>query len=137
MIGLLRLVTEHEEAVEADLRRYYGVRLADVWAGRESLRHVGVLLRHLPPDAALVAVLPEPEGHGRPTVPPRWGYTEWILADLADILQGANWQRGGGGHRRPDPYPRPSDVRRRAAHAPMTREQADRLLALRPERNDP
>ncbi|MGE3835243.1 MAG: hypothetical protein AB7H43_10700 [Acidimicrobiia bacterium] len=36
-----------------------------------------------------------------------WGPAEHLLAHVADLLAGANWQRGGGKGQRPSPIPRP------------------------------
>lgn len=36
-----------------------------------------------------------------------WGSTEHLLAGMFDVLQGANWQRGGGKGTRPRPIERP------------------------------
>jgi hypothetical protein len=46
-----------------------------------------------------------------------WGVQEHLLATVADLLAGANWQRGGGKGQRPKPVPRPdprAEKRRRA-----------------------
>lgn len=123
--GLLVLIADHEEAVEADLRRFYGVRLSDVWVGGESLRHVRSLIRCLPPESALAAELPE--SSARPDRRPRWGHVEYLLADVVDVLLAANWQRGGGKSQRPKPYPRPGQAKK-----PMSAEQARRLMSRRP-----
>lgn len=42
----------------------------------------------------------DPQGAG-------WGITEHLLAASVDVLQGANWQRGGGKGTKPKPLPRP------------------------------
>lgn len=36
-----------------------------------------------------------------------WGLQEHLLANIADVLRGANWQRGGGKGSKPKPMPRP------------------------------
>lgn len=42
-----------------------------------------------------------------------WTPTTYVLADMYDVLQGANWQRQNEGaknpSKKPDPYPRPGD----------------------------
>lgn len=53
-----------------------------------------------------------------------WTRTEMLLAMIADLLAGANWQRGGGKGARPKPIPRPGvgpEITRiggRASYAP-------------------
>lgn len=103
-----------------------------MWAGRETFRHVDVLIRRLPVDSALAAELP-PASPGSESLPPRWGHGEHLLADIYDVLAGANWQRAGAQAKRPRPYPRPRD---QAARPRMTSEQRDRLLARRPRGGD-
>jgi hypothetical protein len=38
-----------------------------------------------------------------------WGVTDYLLANIIDILAGANWQRSGKG-KRPKPFPRPKSA---------------------------
>jgi hypothetical protein len=62
-----------------------------------SWRRLGVLIRQLPETARTVALL-----HGE-----TWTRTEHLLAAAVDVLNAANWQRGGGKGPRPKPLPRP------------------------------
>jgi hypothetical protein len=57
---------------------------------------------------------------------PRWGYTEYLLADLADLLSAGNWQRGGGGTK-PRPYPRPTDIGGNVPSSSLTVEQLNEM----------
>lgn len=74
LTDLLRLLAEHESAVEADLQRYYGVDYRDRWRGDLSLRRISNLLRHLPPDSALAHI----ELAGTPA----WNLEHVLLADI-------------------------------------------------------
>jgi hypothetical protein len=110
-------VTEHAEAIEADLLRYYGVDLLDYHRGRLTARRLRVLLRHLPREAALPAEL-----HGDDA---RWGLPEHLLAIVGDQLALGNWMfatahaaEGSGTPDRPRPIPRPGT--RRPAPASRT-----------------
>lgn len=47
------LLGEYGEVIEADLQRYYGVDLGDLWRGRMSMRRCMVLIAGLPPGAGL------------------------------------------------------------------------------------
>jgi hypothetical protein len=76
-------VTQHAEAIEADLLRYYGVDLHDYHRGRLSARRLRVLIQHLPRDAALVRAV-----HGEDA---EWGLTEHLLAAAVDQLATGNW----------------------------------------------
>lgn len=109
--GLLGLLAEHGEAVEADLLRYYQRDLADVTTGRLSWRRLRVLLRYLPEDSATAR-----EVRGTPY----WSQADHLLAGVHDLLAGANWQRAvmttPKGRPRPPvpkPHPRPGDVVRK------------------------
>jgi hypothetical protein len=56
-----------------------------------------VLVHHLPQDSATRRALDAQSV---------WGLNEQLLANIADTLRAANWQRGGKGSR-PKPIPRP------------------------------
>jgi hypothetical protein len=99
MIRLQAALREHGESIEADLQRYYGVALSDVFTGRMSWRRLKVLLRQLPPDSAT----------GRAQLGPAvdWSTSDYLLAAVVDAERAALWQRSGGRGRRPKPVPRP------------------------------
>lgn len=58
-------------------------------------RQLRVYVAHLPLDCALLA------GEGG------WTYSDHRLADVVDLLNGANWQRGNAGAKSPTPRPKP------------------------------
>lgn len=65
-----------------------------------SYRRLTVLIRYLPKDSATMQQI-----LGREFA--SWDVTDYLLAAVVDVLQGANWQRGGGKGQRPKPLPRP------------------------------
>ncbi len=67
--------------MEADLQRFYGVALADLWRGELTLRRLSVLVEHLPADSALLRLGMPPTAHG-------WGVSEFLLADVFQALTG-------------------------------------------------
>lgn len=87
--------------MEADLLRYYGVDLLDLYRGVLSVRRLGVLVRGLPPQSATVQAA-EPDT--------RWSLTDHLLAAVVDELRLGNWLQSKDGHanrNRPQPIPRP------------------------------
>lgn len=99
----------------------------DLGTDRLSWRRLSVLIAHLPDGSSTRAEL---VGHDYAS----WGVSEHLLAVAIDVLQGANWQRGGGKGSRPKPLPRPKSKpeqeRREREHA----EHGARLKRLREER---
>lgn len=88
--------------------------MADLGTDRLTWRRLGLLIRHLPSDSATYAEIHGPQA--------AWRVTDYLLANVADQLAGANWQRGGGKGRRPQPLPRPrSAVEQRARKREMER----------------
>lgn len=55
--GLYRLLDQYGDAIEADLLREYGVDLYDFYRGTLSARRLGVLVRQLSVESALVRAL--------------------------------------------------------------------------------
>lgn len=98
--GLLR---DHGEALEADFQRYYGLDLLDIYRGTLSPRKVAALAANLPAGAATWQEM---------GVDAAWTAEEHMLALIADTLQAANWQRGGGKGKQPKPLPRPADMKK-------------------------
>ncbi|RVW06223.1 hypothetical protein [Rhodococcus spongiicola] len=92
LIGLLRLIAEKADLVEADLDRYYQRDIRDLWRcddeGRPllTLRQVWVRIRHLPSDSALAIA----DNGG--TVP--WSITDHLLADTWLVIAQANSAKG-------------------------------------------
>jgi hypothetical protein len=58
-----------------------------------------VLIEYLPRESCTARAV-----HGPVT---EWGDTEHLLANVLDVLNAANWQRGGGKGARPRRLPRP------------------------------
>lgn len=128
--GLRELIGAHAEAVEADLARFYHVRLSDLCTGRLTWRRLRVLLRHLPLDAALHRVI---QGDVA-----AWSANEHLLAGVLDTLRWANWQRAGGKGRQPRPIPRPgSDASQRMGRSSRSTSEVRAYLArFRPRREE-
>lgn len=98
--SLLSLPREQWEALEADLLRA-GFTLADI-PGRVSWRAVKSMVKHSGPDSALHRWVTRKQ-------PPRWGYTEYLLADLIDLVALLWWAKTEDGQKnrnRPKPTPR-------------------------------
>jgi hypothetical protein len=92
---------------------YPGVRLAQLWQGTLTPRQLTVYLRHLPLNSPLgVAV----QGDAA-----RWGKAEYLLATVIDVLQGGNWQRGGGKGAKPKPVKRPDPRAEQRKHELVAR----------------
>lgn len=91
------MLDRHQEAIEFDLISL-GVRLSDL-GGVLSWRDLYVVVRNLPMSSALARSMSGAEA--------QWGVTEYLLAQVVDALNGANWQRGGGKGQKPKPTPRP------------------------------
>lgn len=70
---------EHRGAIGADLRRFYGLDLADVGTLGFSWGHLRDLVESLPPSSATVAV----QAGGVP-----WGPTEYLLRALIAAMSG-------------------------------------------------
>jgi hypothetical protein len=96
--------------VFSDLKRYYGVDIRDLWRDNSTLtpRFVLWLVEHLPEDAALLASM----RGGRKFRP--WTTETQILAAMANLLAGANFQRAGKKMRKPI-VQMPKPTRRRVA----------------------
>jgi hypothetical protein len=60
----------------------------------------------------------------------RWSDDTYLLADAVDLLQGGNWQRGGGKGSRPKPVRRPGQSQgKQYGRTDLTHEQAKEVLA--------
>lgn len=101
--GLDLLLRQHGGAVEADLLRFYGLRLGELFRGNLSPRLLINLIEQLPPDSALAAAQ-----HGEIAT---WDVATGILALIADNTAIANWQRASARSKTklppPTPVPRP------------------------------
>lgn len=74
------MLRDHTDAVEADLQRFYGVDLGDLWRGRLSVRRLSVLIAHLPPGSAVWAA--------ENGIPYGWSLTDVLLTDVFAALTG-------------------------------------------------
>jgi hypothetical protein len=104
------MLREHPDALEADLQRFYGVQLGDLWRGRLSLRRLSVLVQYLPPGSAIWA---QQTGIA-------YGYTptDLFVADLFHAFTG-------------EEHPERPRSGSRAPSSSRAKEAAARLLAQR------
>jgi len=65
-----------------------------------------------------------------------WTAETHMLANVGDVLAGANWQRGGGQGPRPDPIPRPGDEQRAKGRAAAMTAQAAAFRARQRAREE-
>lgn len=108
--GLSALLSEHGEAVEADLLRQ-GIRLSDI-ATRSGVkwRRLRVLVTNLPPGSATWRAM---------NLSAAWTDEAHLMATAVDVLAAANWQRskdGQKGTNRPKPLQRPGSAPRAGVH---------------------
>jgi hypothetical protein len=98
---LLQLIDEHGSAILADLQRYYGLDLRDLWREGTTLtpRYVLWLVEHLPHESATVASMKGGPEH-RP-----WTLDVYLMAHMVNLLAGANHQRAGKRMRKPPVLP--------------------------------
>ena len=89
--ALVKLIDEHGTALTADLRRYYGIDLRDLFRDGTSLtaRYVLWLVEHLPEDSATFASM-----RGGPRFR-SWTTQTHLMAAMVNLLHGANSQRAG------------------------------------------
>lgn len=99
ILGLFRLLTEHEGAIRYDLLSL-GLRLDDLGTKRLTWVDLLAVLTNLPPGSAVARAR-----HGEFAT---WTAETHLLALIADVLRAANWQRASKGPR-PKPVPRPKD----------------------------
>lgn len=94
---------EYASELEADFQRYYQIDLGDLWRGTLSVRRAGVLASQLPAGSNLwLAVDSQAQS---------WTLDTHLLASILHAVQGANWQRGGGKGKKPEPITRPGEAR--------------------------
>jgi hypothetical protein len=113
--GLRRLLDEHGEAIEADLHRFYSIRLQEALFHpdpdrRYTARELIVRISALPPESALQRKLAGPSA--------AWSPEALLLRRIDLHLAGANWQRAGGKGQRPKPIELPGQRRTRQQKKP-------------------
>lgn len=74
------MLREHAGPLEADLARFYGLALTDLWAGALSFRRFSVLVMNLPAEAVTSsAIAGTPRG---------WTLTDTLLSDFYRVVTG-------------------------------------------------
>jgi hypothetical protein len=115
--------------VEADLQRYYGIDLRDLWRGGLSLRRVRVLLDHLPSESHWATML-RAHAPAKPMSKPDmsavpWSTTHELLATLVDSTREVAWTLTAVNAKKkpkpPAPFPRPGVKPRRRPISPENR----------------
>jgi hypothetical protein len=116
--------------LESDLLRFWHLDMArDLGTDRLTWRRLGVLIGTLPPESATLREINGPEYSA-------WQTTDYLLAAVVDVLQGANWQRGGGKGARPKPLPRPKSLLQLERERREHEEAQERVRALRERRKN-
>lgn len=95
------MLSGHLGAVEADLFRYYNLDLRELLRAEE-FKRIWRLVENLPAGCALYKSLFAEEAP--------WTEEGYLLANVIDTLQNANWQRMGkkaNKSNQPKPFPRP------------------------------
>lgn len=110
---------EHGDALEADFEHYYGIDIVDVYRGHISARKASVLALNLPPGALTWQEVGTDNA---------WTVGDFLLAEAVDALNIANYQRQGGKGERPEPTPRPAQLRERKEKRAREMERASRFL---------
>lgn len=124
MRALLRLLREHEAAVEADLSRYHGIDYRDRWRydehGRRrlTLRMILVRTRAFPPDSAVGRALGIELG---------WKVGDYLLADVYHALTGKRHPARPRGTRSRVKAPTPDRAKKVAAARRRARARAARI----------
>ena len=109
---------EHAAAVEADLRRVYGVRLVDLFRGKLSYRELWNLIQFLPQDTWTQAILRDDpdrqalvnQGQDEHKFGP-WSQGDLLMAALIDAVNKVRYAvvrvAGNDDYPMPEPFPRP------------------------------
>lgn len=80
ILGLFEILESNGYAVEADIRRYYGVDMLGFWRGEITPRQLLVMIYHLPSESITASLsVDKPELSG-------WGQAEYLLGMLTDRL---------------------------------------------------
>jgi hypothetical protein len=118
----LILIARFEEALEADLQRYYQTDIRELWkAGGLSWRRFLVLVEHLPPESSFCTaarnMLPEEATANADPLKARWSSVEMLLALLVDEVRNNTWTYAQSMQKnriqRPKPVARPGTMKKR------------------------
>ena len=119
--GLVWLLRNHGEALEADFQQYYGIDLTGLWRNEVTPRRAMALARHLPFGCATWMEVGTDAA---------WSTETHMLAHVIDLLNGANWQRGGAKGAAPKPIDRPEDDKAAQAKRDRALARAAKFRAL-------
>lgn len=72
------MLRDYPNELRADLQRYYGINLDDVYGGSVSLRHAAAISVCLPNGSRTLAKI-DPKS--------QFGYTEWLLLGILNSLR--------------------------------------------------
>lgn len=117
---LASLLRQCPDALRADLRAHYGVRLNDMYVGSESVLDVADYAVSLPPTPASAVYR---------RLNPDWVWTldAMLQAEQADSLRWMQWAKSKDGQRnrnRPKPIPRPGKRDDKAAKGKFSEAQS-------------
>jgi hypothetical protein len=102
------LLTAHGDAVEADLQRWYGVDVRDLYRGGLTYRRLLVLVENLPADSAVAAIVAkEVQDPQAPEYERQWTISEHMLAAILDQLAVLSWLQIAATVKNPPPAPKP------------------------------
>lgn len=119
--SLAAFLNDHQDAVEADLLRYYRLDLpADLGTDRLTWRRLKVLIEQLPAESCTVRTT-----RGDTAA---WTLEPMLLALIADHLAIGNWQRAMSGRKAAQRTRAPRQIQR-----PGVREPGERRLGGRPQ----
>lgn len=133
LTSLVELLSEHGEAIDADLQRDYGLSLNDWAAGRVSTRRLLSLIKHLTPEGTAWSRALSKDATGKPvkhTPPPDWWWTPErdLLATLIDLKRGEMWAMSDRNLRGPAPKPIPRPGNRAEAEVEVPNDVALSVL---------
>jgi hypothetical protein len=139
LISLYGLVSEHCEAVEADLV-FRGVDLRGLWTGALSWRRLKVLIDHLPPESATKTAIRELHGEeffagisdpSAPKLHGQWSRAEHLLATINDSVNDLSYLtlclNIAKDKQRPE---RPARIPRPGVARPISNKPSDAALAF-------
>jgi hypothetical protein len=117
---------EYQEAIEADLARYYHLDFLDLYRPGSSLtwRKLLVLVGHLPPESALITAMrnnlpADADGGAADETKAPWSTVETLLAILIDEVRNVSWAYVQAHSDKSVPHPkairRPGSRKRRTA----------------------